>query len=32
MIVARLWMNKLRSNATPLELYKLDIKSKSNNL
>jgi hypothetical protein len=29
---ARLWVNGLRSNATPLELCKLDIGSASNNL
>jgi hypothetical protein len=32
MILARLWVNGLRSNATPLELCKLDIVSTSNNL
>jgi hypothetical protein len=32
MMLARLWVNGLRNNATPLELYKLDIGSTSNNL
>jgi hypothetical protein len=32
MTLVRLWVNGLRSNATPLELYKLDIRSTRNNL
>jgi hypothetical protein len=30
-MLARLWVNRLRSNATPLELCKLDIGSTCNN-
>jgi hypothetical protein len=30
--IARLWVNGLRSDVTPLELYNLDIVSTSNNL
>jgi hypothetical protein len=30
--VSRLWMNELRSNATPLELCKFDIVSTRNNI
>jgi hypothetical protein len=30
--VAKLWVNGLRRNATPLELCKLDIRSTWNNL
>jgi hypothetical protein len=32
MMLARLWMNRLRSNMTPLELCKLNIRSTRNNL
>jgi hypothetical protein len=32
MMLARLWVNGLRSNATPLELCMLDIGSTCNNL
>jgi hypothetical protein len=32
MMLARLWVNRLRSNTTPLELYKLDIGSTNINL
>jgi hypothetical protein len=31
MMLARLWVNELRSNVTPLELCKLDIRSTRNN-
>jgi hypothetical protein len=30
-MLVRLWLNGLRSNATPLELCKLDIRSTRNN-